>query len=133
MRGGDLDQVRAMLKTDPELVDMTIAEVNQQRALHYAVLDRKPEMVRVLMEHGADAQKGIYPHRDATGAFTIASERGYDDIVAIIQEEGDRRRGEARPATTPQIAAPARLLEVFDAIGTATGHAPSRCLKRSRP
>ena len=39
--------------------------------------------------------KGIYPHRDATSALTIATERGYDEIVAIIREEEQRRR-EAR-------------------------------------
>ena len=54
-------------------------------------------MVRVLMEHGADARKGIYPHRDATSALTMATDRGYEDIVAIIEEEERRaRHGAAR-------------------------------------
>ena len=35
---------------------------------------------------------GIYPHREATTALTLATERGYDDIVAIIREEEQRRR-----------------------------------------
>ena len=35
-----------------------------------------------------------YPHRDATSALTIAREREYNDIVAVIAEEERRRREE---------------------------------------
>jgi len=49
-------------------------------------------MVRLLMQHRADARKGIYPHREPTSALRLANERGYDEIVAIIQEEEQRRR-----------------------------------------
>jgi hypothetical protein len=92
VRAGDVARVRAMLKARPELVHMDMASDNEHRALHYAVLDRAPEMVRVLMERGADARKGIYPHRDATSALALAADRGYADIVAIIREEEQRRR-----------------------------------------
>lgn len=92
VRSGDVVRVRTMLKSRPELVNMDMAHNNEHRALHYAVLQRASEMVRVLMEHGADARKGIYPHRDATSALTIAAERGYDEIVAIIHGEEQRRR-----------------------------------------
>jgi ankyrin repeat protein len=50
--------------------------------------------VRLLMEAGADARKGIWPHRDATSAWTLAQERHFDDIVAIIEEEERHRREE---------------------------------------
>jgi ankyrin repeat protein len=91
VQADDMARVRAMLDVRPELVNMDMAENNEHRALHYAVFRRSPEMVRLLMRYGADARKGIYPHRDATTALTIASERGYDDIVAIIHEEEQRR------------------------------------------
>ena len=39
---------------------------------------RAPEMVRILMAHGANAREGVYPHRDATTAHAIAAERKYD-------------------------------------------------------
>jgi ankyrin repeat protein len=114
VRGGDATQVRAMLKSRPELVHMDMAPNDEHRALHYAVLHRAPKMVRLLMEHGADARKGIYPHRDATSALTIATERGYDEIVAIIREE-EQRRAPARSGSNPAAApAPDKL---FDAIG----------------
>jgi ankyrin repeat protein len=49
-------------------------------------------MVRILMAQDANAHSGVYPHRDATSPFTIAVERGYDEIVAIIQEAEQRGR-----------------------------------------
>jgi ankyrin repeat protein len=113
VRSGDLVQVRTLLKARPELVNMDMAHNDEHRALHYAVLGRMPEMVRMLMEHGADARKGIYPHRDATSALTIATERGYDEIVAIIQEEEQRRAIallEAEPAPVNPIEGSAGLL-----------------------
>ena len=89
VRAGDLAQVRAMLKARPEMATMGI---DNYQVLHFAVLDRAAVMVRILMDHGANAREGIYPHRDATGALTIATERGYDEIVAIIEEAEQRRR-----------------------------------------
>jgi len=52
------------------------------------------------MENGADARRGIWPHRDATSALRFAIERSYDEIVAIIHQEESRRRGldQAAPA-----------------------------------
>lgn len=91
VKTGDGEQARVMLKRRPELVHMDMAGDNEHRALHYAVLARQPEMVRLLMQHGADARKGIYPHRGATSALTLATERGYDEIAVIIREEEARR------------------------------------------
>lgn len=92
VRANDLDHVRSMIDRRPELVHMDMAESNEHRALHYAVLNRLPEMVRLLMERDSDARKGIWPHRDATSALTIATERGYSEIVGIIREEEQRRQ-----------------------------------------
>ena len=36
--------------------------------------------MKLLMEAGADARKGIYPHRDATSAAAIARDREYNDV-----------------------------------------------------
>ena len=98
VRAGDLAAVRAMLDARPELVHMDMSEHNEHRALHYAVLDRNPQMVRLLMDRGADPFKGIWPHRDATRALTIATERRYDDIVAIIKDALSQR---CRPNAAP--------------------------------
>jgi len=91
---GDFARVRALLHARPELIGMDMSEGDEHRALHYAVLRRDSAMVRLLMEAGADAHKGIWPHRDATAALTIARDRGYDDIVAVIEDEERARREE---------------------------------------
>jgi ankyrin repeat protein len=83
-RNGDIAQLRAMLKLRPELVNSA--------ALRYAVLRRNEAIVRFLMEHGANARIGVYPHRDATTPLVIAADRGYDEIVAIIKEAERVRR-----------------------------------------
>src|SRR5262245_56323413 len=87
VRAGDLATVRSMLAARPELVHVDAAENDEHKALHIAVLSRQPEIVRLLMQHGADARCGIWPHRDATAALTLAEERGYTVIAAIIHEE----------------------------------------------
>ncbi|HLJ85919.1 MAG TPA: ankyrin repeat domain-containing protein [Candidatus Angelobacter sp.] len=94
VNSGDIDRVRSMLASRPELVSIDRAENDEHRALHYAVLRRDAPMVRILMEAGADSRKGIWPHRDATQALTLARDRGYDDVVAIIEEEERLRREE---------------------------------------
>ena len=91
---GDMPQVRMMLRARPELIEMDTSESNEHRGIHYAVLRRDAPMVRLLMEAGADAHKGIWPHRDATSALGIACEREYNEIVAIIEEEERLRREE---------------------------------------
>jgi ankyrin repeat protein len=84
---GDVAQVRALLSARPKLVAMDRAGNDEHRALHYAVLRRDLAMVKLLMEAGADARKGIFPNRDATSALVIAKDREYNDIVAVIEEE----------------------------------------------
>ena len=91
VRSGDEVRVRALLKTRPELANMDVSEDDEHRALHYAVHERSAATVRLLMQHGADARKGIWPNREATSALTLARERGYDEIVLVIQEEESRR------------------------------------------
>jgi len=94
VKAGNLRQVQSMIAARPELIGMDMAESDEHRALHYAVLRRDVPMVRLLMQAGADARKGIWPHRDATSALTIARDRDYREVVAVIEEEEHRRREE---------------------------------------
>src|SRR5207253_687780 len=95
VRTDDLAEVERMLRARPELADLTMSYGDEHRPIHYAVMQRSPKMVRLLMQHGASARKGIDPHRDATTAWTMARERGYDEIVDVIEEQERRRGNEA--------------------------------------
>jgi ankyrin repeat protein len=92
VQSGDAVQARALLRARPELATMDMAGDNEHQALHYAVLRRDAAMVRLLMAAGANARKGIYPHRDATSAVVLARDRGYGDVAAAIEEEEQHRR-----------------------------------------
>ena len=94
VNAGDTAGVRTLLHARPELVAIDMSENNEHRALHFAVLRRDPDMVRLLMDAGADARKGIFPHRDATSALAIARDREYHEIVAVIEEAELARRQE---------------------------------------
>lgn len=82
---GDVATVREWAKARPELVNAERGGTFGERtALHFAVLNRDANMTRTLMDLGSDARCGIWPHRDATTAWMIARDRGYDELVAII-------------------------------------------------
>ena len=102
VRGGRFKLIGRMLKARPELANMAVSYGDEHRAIHYAVMHRRPDIARLLMQNGANARAGIHPHRDATSAWTLAQERGYDEIVAIIEEEEQRRaKPEPDPAAAP--------------------------------
>ena len=114
---GDIERVRAMLKARPELANMAVSYGDEHRAIHYAAMHRQPEITRLLMRKGANARAGIDPHRDATSAWTLARERGYDDIVAIIEEEENRKAKTAHESTI----APAMELDNAERTAVANG------------
>ena len=87
---GNVGRITEILDTQPDLVNVHVAENNEHRALHYAVLSGHENAVRLLVERGSKIDQGIYPHRDATGPLTIAQERGLDSIVQIIREEEEK-------------------------------------------
>jgi ankyrin repeat protein len=89
---GDLPRVRRMLSARPELAAKDLAANDEHRALHFAVLRRDIPMVRLLMRAGADARKGIWPHREPTSPLTLALDRDYQDVAAAIEEEEARLR-----------------------------------------
>jgi ankyrin repeat protein len=90
---GDLGAVRALLARRPEIVDLLREGPSgfEIRAIHIAVMARDVEMTRLLLEAGADTRDGIWPNRDATSPRTIAEERGYDEIVAMILAQEEKR------------------------------------------
>jgi ankyrin repeat protein len=92
VRARDIAEARRMLQSRPELANMEMSYGDEHRPIHFAVMNRSPEMVRLLMQHGASAREGIDPHRPATTAWMLAKDRGYDEIVAIIEDEEHRQK-----------------------------------------
>lgn len=101
IRAGDLPLVQSMLRARPEIADMQMSYGDEHRPIHFAIMYRSAEIVRLLMQHGADIHYGIHPHREATSPLTIAKERGFDEIVAIIEEEDAKRTVKAEEQPTP--------------------------------
>lgn len=99
---GHLAEVQSILEARPELADRSLSYGNEHRPLHFAVYRRDAAMVRLLMRHGASARKGIHPYRAATTAWMLASDRGFAEIVSVIEEE-ERAAPAAEPtAETPK-------------------------------
>lgn len=92
VRANDMDLARRMLDARPELANMAMSYGDEHRPIHFAVMSRLPEMVRLLIERGASARSGIDPHRDATSAWMLAKDRGYGEIVAVIEDEERRQK-----------------------------------------
>jgi ankyrin repeat protein len=93
VRKRDHGAVRALLARRPEIVDLLREGPSgfEIRAIHIAVMARDVEMTRVLLEAGADTRDGIWPNRDATSPRTIAEDRGYDEIVALMTAHEEKR------------------------------------------
>jgi len=101
VRANDIAVVRRMLEARPELANMAMSYGDEHRPIHFAVMNRLPEMVRLLMRHGANARAGIDPHRDATTAWMLARDRDYEEIIAVIEDE-ERRQKSPETEEQPQ-------------------------------
>lgn len=89
IRAGDVDRVREMLKLRPELANAKLSGYDD-RALHHAVAERRADVVRVLMESGADANAGMHieaPSGNYPSAWDLAKDRGYSEIEALLREK----------------------------------------------
>jgi len=103
---GDAVAVRNLLRRRPELVNRDRTGYPERLPLHIAVERRDAAMVRLLMEYGADARRGIWPYRRDTQAVVMAAERGYGEIVEIIRDQ-ERKREKPAPETPPEAPEPA--------------------------
>jgi serine/threonine protein kinase len=76
--------------------------------LHYAVLRRRPEMVRLLVELGADIEAA--DDRDRT-PIMLAAQNGQLDVVRLLREKGAQPRNAAQLARRQGHEEIARFLE----------------------
>ena len=77
VRAGDVDQAEAILRLRAELVNWEAPASHGHMALHYAVLQRMPEMVRVLMRFGAD------PHVTTAGVYALRHAQALDVLQKL--------------------------------------------------
>ncbi|MEM6333251.1 MAG: ankyrin repeat domain-containing protein [Planctomycetota bacterium] len=108
----DLDAARSILNRRPELANATTG-TGEKQMVHVTVTADRPAMLRLLMDHGADARRGIWPHRESTTALQMAVDRRADTLVAIIREaEAERREAMSCPNVTvsPEQAELAKLI-----------------------
>jgi hypothetical protein len=113
---GDVVAVRRIVQARPGLINQH-APLHGS-ALHRAVLRRHEELTRVLMQLGADARVGIWPHRDATTAYAIAVDREFSEIVAVIEWEEENRRLRLSPEATPASTAVHALRQAIAEVRT---------------
>lgn len=92
VKAGDVRAVRDLLKRRPELVNYCADDDGERRLIHFTIDNDDLAMLRELMQAGADARVGIWPHRESTAALTMATERGMTHLVAAIEEEEAHRR-----------------------------------------
>ena len=99
-QAGELQRVKEILAAKPELATQDIASNNEHQPIHFAAEEGHAEIVHVLLQAGADPLKGIYPHREATSALTMAKDREHTPVVEVIEgwlneQRGTTPRGEA--------------------------------------
>lgn len=71
-----------MVKLIKKMADLNKQDHFNCSALHYAVLGKKPEIVQLLVNAGADKTLSL---RNGKTALDIANEKGYQQIINILQ------------------------------------------------
>src|SRR5215831_189261 len=84
--GGDLDRVKALVSGRPELVR---CEYNYTPPMHFAVREGRLDVVRFLLDQGADLNYRTYPFQDTL--VTMARDREHHEIAKLLLDILSRR------------------------------------------
>ena len=79
--GGDTARVRALLDSDPRLVN---AQHWYQFPIHMAVRENHAEVVELLLRAGADPGQSRYTYNSWDKLLAIAEERGYRELQELL-------------------------------------------------
>ncbi len=100
-RAGDLDRVRALIRHDPALVH---AQYWYTQPIHFAVYANRPEIVRALLDAGAEPGRVRFMDSGWKKLVRRARVMGFDEVRGILEHEArarfgyDPRFGELRDA-----------------------------------
>ena len=84
-----------LIERHPDLVHARHPQ-SDRYPLHFAIRTGQVDVVRALLTAGADPLAAVYPVREATMPRTMATDRGHDDIVRLLDDCLRERQG-----TTP--------------------------------
>jgi len=79
--GGDMVTVRQLLTKDSRLVN---AQFWYQLPIHFAVRDGNAELVKLLLDQGADPGQSVFTYNSWPKLLLIAQERGYCDVESQL-------------------------------------------------
>jgi ankyrin repeat protein len=85
-RNGDLDRVKALVARHPGLARY---EYNYTPPIYFAVREGHADIVRYLLDLGADPTMRSYPFQDSL--VTIADDRDRHDVARVLREHLSRR------------------------------------------
>jgi ankyrin repeat protein len=85
---GDLTKVKALLAKDPRLVN---AQYWYQFPIHLAVLAGHADIVKLLLERGADPGQSRYTYNSWDKLLLCATDRGYRRIESLLQRAMQKR------------------------------------------
>lgn len=102
---GDFKTIEKLVSQTPLLAQ---CEYNYTQPIHFAVREGHTEVVRFLLDHGADPSYRTYDFKDSL--VTLASDRGHEDIVEMLEAE-IQKKSEGFDAQKEKLAT-----ELLDAI-----------------
>lgn len=78
---GDVSKIKELLDKDPRLVN---AQHWYQFPIHMAVRDGRPDVVKLLLDRGADPGQSRFLYDSWNKLLRVAEERGYADVAAVL-------------------------------------------------
>lgn len=85
---GDITTIQQLVQKNPNLVE---CEFNYTKPIHFAVREGHKEIVRFLLDKGADPSYRTYGYKDSL--VTMASDRGHQAIAEILEEAIQKKSG----------------------------------------
>ena len=121
---GHVDRVRKLADQRPDLVNMSRrGNFGQMAPMHFAVINGRVEVVRLLMELGASARSTVYPIRGDTYPLELARMRGATEMVKIIEHYEHKRK------TDEKLAEPSGIDDLAELIAAIREEEPAEAIQ----